>query len=284
MSRRRLLLCTDMDRTVIPNGSQPETPGSREWFLRLCQDQRICLVYVTGRDKRLVKQALAEYQLPVPDFAITDVGSMIYQINDAIWEPVALWQQEIAEAWHGFGPTDIARQLTGIRGLNLQEEDKQKPFKLSYYCDLVFSSADVLDAMAARLKTLGIAANLIWSVDEIAKVGLVDVLPENADKFHALNFLASYLGYDEPELLFAGDSGNDLSVLNSSISSILVANGHPDVHEAALAAVAANGYREGLFIAGPDHWPGNGNYCSGVLQGVFHFYPELRTTIKRIVS
>ncbi|MEJ2621733.1 MAG: haloacid dehalogenase, partial [Candidatus Thiodiazotropha sp.] len=32
----KLLLCTDLDRTLIPNGSQPESAGAREAFKQLC--------------------------------------------------------------------------------------------------------------------------------------------------------------------------------------------------------------------------------------------------------
>ena len=45
----RLLLCTDLDRTLIPNGTQPESPRARELFKRLVSHEEVTLVYVTGR-------------------------------------------------------------------------------------------------------------------------------------------------------------------------------------------------------------------------------------------
>ncbi len=284
MSALRLLLCTDMDRTVIPNGTQSETPGAREWFRRLCGDERICLVYATGRDEHLARQAITEYQLPVPDFAITDVGSMLYRITGDNWDSVDLWQQTIAPDWHGRLHADLKRALAPIDQLELQEQSKQNHFKLSYYLNLNAQSHAIMARMEAVLENLGVAATLIWSVDEAAHVGLIDVLPKSADKLNALSFIARYLGYDETELLFAGDSGNDLAVLESRIPAVLVANGQSEVRETALQRAASKGFAQRLYLAGPDGWPGNGNYCSGVIQGILHFYPELRDTVQRIVA
>jgi hypothetical protein len=50
----RLLLCTDLDRTLIPNGPQPESPGAREIFSCVVNDTRVVLAYVTGRQRQLV--------------------------------------------------------------------------------------------------------------------------------------------------------------------------------------------------------------------------------------
>ena len=272
------------DRTVIPNGAQPETPGARQWFRSFCDDERICLVYASGRDLKLVQQAIIDYELPPPDYAITDVGSMIYQASGNDWLAIHEWQEWIARDWHGYGHADLASALAPVAALEIQEPDKQNRFKLSYYLDLETSSEQVLARINSILTDLGVAANLIWSVDEAVPVGLIDILPQRADKLNALNFLYRYLNYAATELLFAGDSGNDLTVLESHIPAVLVANGHPDVRTSALERAARNGFAERLYLAGPEDWPGNGNYCSGVLQGVVYFYPQLRESIQRIVT
>ncbi len=284
MSCERLLLCTDMDRTVIPNGTQKETPKARQWFRDFCADPRICLVYASGRDKYLVEQAITSYELPWPDFAITDVGSMIYQLNSKAWQPVAEWQEKIAVDWRGFSRADLEQALLPVPELRIQEPGKQNDYKLSYYVDLQVSQAQLDEQVQAILAHMGVAANLIWSIDESAGVGLLDILPQRADKYHALQFLYSFSGYTKTELLFAGDSGNDLAVLESDIPAVLVANGHDEVRRMALDSVRQNGLQESLYLATAEGWPGNGHYCAGVLQGVLHFYPYFQETIKRIVA
>ena len=61
---KTLLLCTDMDRTLLPNGTQPESPLARRRFAELAARDDVALAYVTGRDRRLVEQAMSNYQLP----------------------------------------------------------------------------------------------------------------------------------------------------------------------------------------------------------------------------
>jgi sucrose-6-phosphatase len=57
---KRLLLCTDLDRTLIPNGFQPESPSAKKRFARLAARPEICLVYVTGRHQELIARRLSE--------------------------------------------------------------------------------------------------------------------------------------------------------------------------------------------------------------------------------
>jgi hypothetical protein len=44
----RLLICTDLDRTLIPNGPAPESPGARERFARLAARPEMAPAYVSG--------------------------------------------------------------------------------------------------------------------------------------------------------------------------------------------------------------------------------------------
>jgi len=78
----KLLLCTDLDRTLIPNGAQPESSGARKCFNHLVNHPDITLVYVTGRDKALVQNAITYYHLPIPDYVIADVGATIYKLSN----------------------------------------------------------------------------------------------------------------------------------------------------------------------------------------------------------
>jgi len=45
----RLLLCTDLDRTLLPNGSELESEQARKNFDQLIKHPQVTLVYVTGR-------------------------------------------------------------------------------------------------------------------------------------------------------------------------------------------------------------------------------------------
>ncbi|MGB5475109.1 MAG: HAD family hydrolase, partial [Gammaproteobacteria bacterium] len=77
----RLLICTDLDRTLLPNGPQSESPQARERFAGLVANPQITLAYVSGRHRALVEQAIFNYRLPVPDFVVGDVGTTIYRVG-----------------------------------------------------------------------------------------------------------------------------------------------------------------------------------------------------------
>jgi len=60
-----------------------------------------------------------------------------------------------------------------------------------------------------------------WSVDDITQTGLLDVLPASASKYQAMKYLMQSLKVNHHDTVFAGDSGNDLSILASPIQSVL---------------------------------------------------------------
>jgi len=270
----RLLLCTDLDRTLLPNGPQPESPEARSRFRLLAQQKQVCLVYVTGRHLALVDQAIKNYSIPQPDFIIADVGSTIYQFKDKRWQLWNVWEQAISRDWGGKSHADLHQLLTGFKDLRLQEHSKQNVHKLSYYVPLYANQRELLAQIQERLQQQHIHANLIWSVDDPANIGLLDVLPASAGKGHAIEFLMRQLDFDLHETVFAGDSGNDIEVIASPIQSVLVANASDSVRAAAIRQARINRQTESVYLARGDYLDMNGNYSAGILEGVVHYIPE----------
>lgn len=265
----RYLLCTDLDRTLIPNGAQAESPGARERFRQLASRDEVTLAYVSGRHRALIEQAIAEYDLPQPDFAIADVGSTIYRVKGGNWESLDEWEAQIAPDWRGLSH-DALRDLVQISPvLKLQEQEKQNRHKLSFYLDLDTDIPALLERMREVQAREGIKANLIYSIDEAAAVGLLDVLPAGANKLHAIRFLMETRQFALADTLFAGDSGNDLDVLLSEVPSVLVANAASEVRE-----LASSAHHPSLYFARGGYLVMNGNYSAGILEGAAHFWPE----------
>ena len=269
-----LLLCTDLDRTLIPNGHQPESPGARERFARLVADPDVTLAYVSGRDERLLREAIATYELPCPDFAIGDVGTTIYRLEHDGWQSWPDWSREIAPDWAGHDRAHLAAMLDDIDELEPQEPSKQNTYKLSYYSPVGTDADSLVAAVYRRLEAAGIRASVIWSVDEMKEVGLVDVLPKSATKLHAIRFIQSRLGIPVERTVFAGDSGNDLPALTSGLQAVLVANARPQVKEQAQHLARENGVSDRLYLARGDFLGMNGNYAAGILEGIAHYHPE----------
>ncbi len=280
----RLLLCSDLDRTLLPNGAELESLTARSCFTGFSRLPGIMLAYVSGRDLALVEEAIVQYSLPMPAYAITDVGSKIYQWEDGRWVEVVEWSEHIDNDWSGYTHQQLSEWLSDIPQLLLQEPKKQNQHKLSFYVPLGFDHATLLTTVEKRLLNVGVRANLIWSIDAPENIGLLDLLPQSANKLHAVRFLQQKLGYRDDELIFSGDSGNDLEVLVSSVNSVLVANASSDVKAQAKSQVKAEGHEQTLYIATGTLTGMNGYYSAGVLEGVCHYAPTYREAIMQLVN
>lgn len=272
----RILLCTDLDRTLLPNGLQPESPDARPLLRTLCRRPEVTLAFVSGRDRRLLLNAIDEYALPRPDYAIGDVGTTIYTAGDAAWSPWSRWGEAIASDWGGYSRGDLETILEPVSrrfALHLQGPEKQATYKLSYYAGPEIDRHALFEQVGAALRPRGIRANLIWSVDETRAEGLLDVLPASADKLHAIRFLMRELGFTEENTLFAGDSGNDLPVFASGIPSVLVANATEQVRREAEATLSGSP-KARMYFARGGFFGMNGNYAAGILEGMGHYFPH----------
>ena len=275
-----LLICTDLDRTLIPNGEQPESPQARLLFRQLVSNSQITLAYVTGRDQVLVQEAIAEYELPVPNFVIADVGSTIYEIKNNQWLRLTDWDRQISVDWQHKTQTDLVNFFADFDHIKIQEISKQGLHKLSYYVSLDTELEPIITKIQAKLEAEKIQANIIWSIDEKAHVGLLDILPLSANKYHAIAYLMKSQNFTLDNTIFSGDSGNDLDVLMSPIKSILVGNAHLDVKEKIQSAMNQVGLKDSIYIAQGKSSKLNGNYSAGILEGIFHYFPDVQIESK----
>jgi len=270
-----MLLCTDLDRTLLPNGDAPESPDAMQHLKNLLARDDVFLAFVTGRDRRLVEDAINDFQLPGPDYVIGDVGTNIYSVNDTEWELWNDWHDEIRHSWRGLSHQELNDSTANIEGLRIQEDVKQNLYKLSYYASGDIDANKMLEAVQHRLQTLDIEYNVVWSVDETRNLGLLDILPAAASKYHAIDYLLRKTDSSIDNTLYAGDSGNDIDVLCSPIRSVLVANATNEVRQQATILAQSRGHAGDLYLARGGFLGMNGNYAAGILEGVNHYYPEL---------
>lgn len=273
---QRILICTDLDRTLLPNGIQPESPGARAAFARLVARPEVTLAYVSGRHRKLVENAIRDYHLPLPEWVIGDVGTSIYQVSAEGWRHWPEWEQTIAAGWRGLTANNLQSLFADLLPLRLQERAKQNRFKLSYYLPVQTDIAALQQEMTRRLNGENLAAGLIYSIDDAANVGLLDVLPACATKLHAVEFLMRDQGFDVSNTVFAGDSGNDLPVIASAVPSVLVANTDSKIVEQAKNQAVQQGTMSAFYWAKGGFLGMNGNYSAGILEGIEHYHPETR--------
>lgn len=266
-----LLLACDMDRTLLPNGPEPLSEGALDAFRALASSEQITLAYITGRDITLIDAAIEEFKVPVPAFAVGDVGTTMYRRETNEWVLVSEWQEKLAHDWNGLTGADIHALIKDIAGLTEQEATKQGTYKQSYYIESGADSATIRQAAEALLKTAGVQANIVTSFDQTAQRGLLDVLPASANKAYALQYLQQMNTLEHNQIMFAGDSGNDIDALVSGYHAILVANALPEVREEVQRLAREKGIEKEVYFARGGYKGMNGNYAAGILEGVDFF-------------
>lgn len=275
-----LLICTDLDRTLLPNGNAPESLSARGRFAGVVSHREVALAYVTGRHQALVKAAIEEYSLPLPQFVIGDVGTSIYELDGESWRTKAAWRSRLASEWPAETPARLVRLLNAISGLRLQEDSKQGDFKLSFYTPPDDEPGPWLQEVERRLGEEGLEVRVIFSRDEVLRLGLLDVVPRQAGKLPAIEFLVQQLGIQRSRTMFAGDSGNDMEVLTSDLPAVLVRNAAEAIRCQARDEAAARGHSEMLYLARGDFLGMNGNYSAGILEGLVHYLPEVEAWMR----
>ena len=112
------VLATDLDGTLIP---LPETEANitdlqriTDHFSRSSQP----LVFATGRHFESVLDAIEQYNLPIPEWIVCDVGSAIYQRVGSRFEVFEKYEAHLTESSGGFDRALIERPCTVLRGLS----------------------------------------------------------------------------------------------------------------------------------------------------------------------
>ena len=89
------ILATDLDRTLLPNGSWPPDLEAIDLFNELTQKHDVLVVYVTGRNLALTENAIKEFGVRYPDILCSDVGTSIRKYKDGEWKFDDGWVEHV---------------------------------------------------------------------------------------------------------------------------------------------------------------------------------------------
>ncbi len=262
------ILATDLDRTLLPNGRWPPDADAIPRFNELTEEFGVVVVYVTGRSLPLTKKAIAEFGVRFPDVLCGDVGTTITRYQEGEWVPDAGWVDHVKRAsprWDGVAVRDA---VADIEGIEEQEAEHQNPFKQSYYADHGQQAA-ILSAVKSRVEGKYDEV-IVYSYDSQDDKGLIDFLPASATKQTALEYVAEAFGAPKREVVFCGDSGNDIFPLTAGFKGVLVRNADEQLVENVRAAMAKDPGLEAYFAQG-DFRGLSGYYTSGVIEGAYHY-------------
>lgn len=262
------ILATDLDRTLLPNGSWPPDPGAIELFNELTDRHEVLVVYVTGRNLDLAENAIREYGIRYPHVLIGDVGTSIRKFENGGWTSHEGWDAHVKQTSPRWDAESVRKAVTGVDGLAEQEREHCSPFKQSYYVDHDRNEA-ILEIVDERAKGR-FDEVIVYSFDSQSGKGLLDFLPQSATKQTALEYVAEDYGVDRTDVVFCGDSGNDIFPLTAGFSGVLVRNADEQLVTNIRQATDANPELRVYFAKGGARGL-SGYYTSGVIEGAYHY-------------
>lgn len=262
------ILATDLDRTLLPNGRWKADDQAIPLFNELTEAHDVLVVYVTGRNLDLTVKAINEFGVRYPDVLCGDVGTSIRKYQNGNWTFDDGWVTHVRKTSPRWDASAIRDAVAKVDGMREQEIEHLNQFKQSYYVDHG-KKDDVLrevhELVEGRFDEV-----IIYSFDSQDGKGLLDFLPQSATKQTALEYVAEEFGANKEEVVFCGDSGNDIFPLTAGFSGVLVKNADAQLVENVEKAVAENPDLRAYFAKG--NFKGlSGYYTSGVIEGAYHY-------------
>ncbi|PKQ39176.1 glucosylglycerol-phosphate synthase [Pseudomonas sp. YY-1] len=231
-----MLLATDLDGTFL--AGDPEDRLSL--YQTIAAHPEIKLAYVTGRSLEAVLPLLADPTLPQPDYIIADVGATLVH-GDSL-QPIQQLQSVVDARWPG--ETQVA---SAIEPFGLERQDVPQARRCSYFCTPEQAANPALREIADEL-----GCDLLYSAELY-----LDFLPKGVNKGSSLQALADWLELSHDQVLAAGDTLNDLSMLSSSFHGVCVGESETALLE------ATNHHSRTLHAERPG--------CGGILEAFAHF-------------
>jgi len=264
------ILATDLDGTFIPGDHLlPDDPQLRalEVLRKRIASERLEVVFVTGRHLDSVIEVMQRKHLPQPQWIIGDVGTSIFHREgpgcDQPYRPLQSYVNHLDQIVGSFSIAQLTTQFSSDAELILQEPEKQGRHKLSFYCKARTIAREVR-AIEHQLQKMGAPYRVVSSVDPFNGDGLIDLLPLGTDKASALWWWAGFRNHAAGEIVFAGDSGNDLAALTAGFRAIVVGNADRTLADQVAAEHQRLGHPERAYLA-------SGQATAGVLEGCRHF-------------
>jgi sucrose-phosphate synthase len=188
-------------------------------------------------------EVFQRFDLPTPDVIISSVGTELYY-GDASF-PDKGWQAHISKRWNR---KRIEKTLEDVDFLEVQEEEYQRPYKISYYMP---PGKDRVAYLHDRLIKKRCHFNLVYSDGQF-----LDILPFRASKGKAVQYLSYKWEIPIGNIMVCGDSGNDAEMLGTSALGVVAGN-----HEGQLDML--RGKRRVYFSDRPS--------AAGIIDGLHHY-------------
>ncbi len=207
------IFVSDIDNTLL--GDNRSLKKLLKYLARF--EDSLVFGVATGRTLESTLNILAEKNIPIPEILITSVGSEIYYGPNILQDHG--WSSHINYKWQ---PERIREVMKDISGVELQADENQRQFKLSY--NFIPSRFDGIRKIRKLMRRNDLHAKIIHSHGRY-----LDFLPLRASKGLAIRYICMKWGVDFKKVMVAGDSGNDREMLSGGTLSVVVGNFSPEL-------------------------------------------------------
>lgn len=236
------VLISDIDGTLL--GDEGGLKAFNE-YIDTIRD-KIFLVYASGRSYEEYLSAIKHDGLIYPDAVITSTGADIYVKSGGGFELDESWHREInTDGWDVDKIRGMMESLPGLTG-----QTARNKYKASYYMSMT-EQKELEKAVVNMIKKSGVGAKII------ASHGIyLDILPIKCDKGGAARFLMNRLGFNDDNVIVAGDSENDVDLFMKFKHGIIVGNAHHAMK---------------MMLKGGDYYEAKKHAASGLLEGLAYY-------------
>ncbi|WP_158583004.1 HAD-IIB family hydrolase [Lysinibacillus yapensis] len=232
------ILATDLDNTLVGHNEKLE----QLWTYFQSQNIDISLIYITGRHFSSAMDLIEQQNLPKPNILVCDVGATIY-IGPDLKEDDQ-WRIITSADWN----PDLILRVT-----NQYEAFERQPLPNDYRLSFtVLNNPGCVKEVEETLNLYSLAFHLIYSSNKD-----VDILPSHTNKGAALKYVLEKYAPENPNILIAGDSGNDVDMMKLGLPSVIVGNSQNELRRYS--------YLPNVYLA-------NESFASGIQEGWSYFY------------
>ncbi|MAT15183.1 MAG: HAD family hydrolase [Planctomyces sp.] len=244
IAKRRLpdfdrLIITDLDNTLT--GDDESLERFKEM---LNENDNVGFGIATGRRLDSAMELISQLGLPQPDLIDTDCGTKLHYGENLTVD--SSWRKSIGYAWN---PDEIRKVLETLPGLNLQSEENQSEYKISYELDT--RTCPKVTAIKKTLREAGLRAKVVLSLGMY-----MDVIPVRGGSDLSIRHVLWKWGFSSERVLVSGDSGNDAGMLLGRTLGVVVGN-----HSRELRRLRN---RPRIYFAKAEH-------AGGILEGIEYY-------------
>ncbi len=233
------LIITDLDNTLTGDDE-----SLAEFSQLIRENEHVGFGIATGRRLDSAMKLIDKLGLPRPDLIDTDVGSQLHYGEQLT--PDRSWRKSIGYAWK---PEEIRSLLADVPGLELQEDNHQSEFKISYEVDT--RKKVTVSKIKKILREAGLRAKVVMSLGMY-----LDVIPVRAGSDLSMRHVLWKWGFAPEHVLVAGDSGNDVDMLLGRTLGVVVANHSPELNR---------------LRKHPRVYFAQGSHAAGILEGIKYY-------------